>query len=1440
MMVFRYILFSILFIIISMAEEIGIPYMPLAHTGSIETIDSNTTVVLSGGVDNTVKIWDIQHKKLIRTFTRHQHMVKYVKLIPASDLALSVDVDLQLYVWDVRSGKVIKEHKLPMQFTAVAMMANPQYILLTGEKNIAFDIISGKYQDLTYGYPGYYGMSSFIKTNASRTKILLDSQYPDKKLLLYDVNGTLEQTIPYTQSLCAAALSGDAKYSAGTFNNKTMQIWDNANAKVIANIDKDTSCGNEILQFSADGKQIALIRGYSIDIWELKHFKHIHSLQYNEQIHAFSFISNRSYVIGMLNGNMKYCDINAVYKEFDFNTYARRVSKIDFSPDGKKMYVSNNNKFQQEIDRSSKKYYSILNYKTGKETKLFHTKHEGMITSSYLSKNLFITGGFDGAVGIWDMESMLKTKEIKIFDTSIAYMDITKDEKIIAIVDNNGSIHVIDLNSSKKLFAYDNYQNYSQLLRFSPDGEYLLYVDSYTLKVWKTKNWIQHVDINITANSSNDIRFLDQSRLLFMDSTAHKILVYDIDTKKKKVLLDIEVFLQKHKDLFLNIEKNMYGKYIDYYLFSHDGSKVLLLINKKYVIVDLKEKSMVTIEVPFQNNQFLLKPFYFSFDDQMISSVDGTRLYLWDTNIGDALHTYELYKFDPDEMISSNPYTDIEVAFSSDGHSIASSTPKTYFPPFTADEINIWSLPKPQLEKKISASRYTLSINDFSVYNNELLYGSNGSLVLYKDGNQTNDLDHYYDIFMKVDIFKDKYILAMTQKKLFVIDKQSKQTLQTLEPLSGVFTSALCSPDGKNIITTSQNIWPQGNNTGKDDNNTVLFWDVSSGETIAKIDGYGWWGAYSSTSSPDGKIIMLGGLGQATLTDLETKKNLLLQGHNGPISSVKINKEKTLALTGSHDHSVKLWDISTGKLLNTFLGHEGAVNSVTFHPTKPYVVSGSDDGTIKYWDIKSKELIATFANFENEWIVITPEGYFNGTLSAAKRLNILYGSMSVGDMGQVYDTFFRPDLVKMKLEGKDIEQYTKNIDLKRILQNKPPTVHIHKVNHHIVDEKNTLDYFTDNNKSLFSFRVDANNGGVGLIRIYQEGKLIQTIGEGKINKQSANIDTIIEQEKIDATLKKSQKVYIASLSKSIEGNISVENTIAKVQLSKVSNRSGDYEIEVGLKAGQNEISIEAFNKTNTVTSYRESITIRANIPKRKPKLYAIVAGVNEFESNNKKYRLQYSENDAKAIKEAVEQGMNTVFDEVEVTYLTGKEVNKDNILKVAQEIAKKAKLNDTVLFYISTHGRAARGKLYLVPYNNKSVKHWIDFEQTFQAVQSIKALNQIFVIDACESGKANDIVSSVYDSRASVLAKSSGVHMLLATTKGTYAFEHPDPNITNGVFTHKILQALKNKKTDTNKDSFISIRELSKKLKEPTNNTDYQYPVIRNVGKDIVLERINE
>ncbi|PJF37713.1 MAG: hypothetical protein CUN55_20680 [Phototrophicales bacterium] len=57
-------------------------------------------------------------------------------------------------------------------------------------------------------------------------------------------------------------------------------------------------------------------------------------------------------------------------------------------------------------------------------------------------------------------------------------------------------------------------------------------------------------------------------------------------------------------------------------------------------------------------------------------------------------------------------------------------------------------------------------------------------------------------------------------------------------------------------------------------------------------------------------------------------------------------------LSGSWDHSIKIWHLPTGKLQQTLAGdaaHKGRVNGIAVHPNDKTFVSASADNTIKIW-----------------------------------------------------------------------------------------------------------------------------------------------------------------------------------------------------------------------------------------------------------------------------------------------------------------------------------------------------------------------------------------------------------------------------------------------------------------------------------------------------------
>ena len=67
---------------------------------------------------------------------------------------------------------------------------------------------------------------------------------------------------------------------------------------------------------------------------------------------------------------------------------------------------------------------------------------------------------------------------------------------------------------------------------------------------------------------------------------------------------------------------------------------------------------------------------------------------------------------------------------------------------------------------------------------------------------------------------------------------------------------------------------------------------------------------------------------------------------------------RTLA-TGSVDHTVKLWDVGTGKERLTLTGNSSWVYAVAFAPDGKTLASAGYDRTVRIWDASSGQLVGS-------------------------------------------------------------------------------------------------------------------------------------------------------------------------------------------------------------------------------------------------------------------------------------------------------------------------------------------------------------------------------------------------------------------------------------------------------------------------------------------------
>src|SRR5260221_718652 len=77
---------------------------------------------------------------------------------------------------------------------------------------------------------------------------------------------------------------------------------------------------------------------------------------------------------------------------------------------------------------------------------------------------------------------------------------------------------------------------------------------------------------------------------------------------------------------------------------------------------------------------------------------------------------------------------------------------------------------------------------------------------------------------------------------------------------------------------------------------------------------------------------------------------LTLTDHEGSVDSIAISPDGQTLVSGSDDKTIKVWNLSTGKLVRTLTDEKGGDVSGRISPKRKTLVSGSRDETIKVWN----------------------------------------------------------------------------------------------------------------------------------------------------------------------------------------------------------------------------------------------------------------------------------------------------------------------------------------------------------------------------------------------------------------------------------------------------------------------------------------------------------
>lgn len=881
---------------------------------------------------------------------------------------------------------------------------------------------------------------------------------------------------------------------------------------------------------------------------------------------------------------------------------------------------------------------------------------------------------------------------------------------------------------------------------------------------------------------------------------------------------------------------------------------------------------------------------------KVVTVSEDSTAKIWDLTTGELLKNLE--KKSVDSLQKEPKSTGSEKQNASIFKAIFSPDAQTVATIFNDNTVNVWEANSANFLYKIDGNNKEnvneiINSIEFSPNGKTLLTSSDESIAKLwniKTGQLELALDKFKDDVTASSFSSDsKQIIAISYDNTVKIwDAEEGKLIQKLEGHTKIVDFAKYSPDGKKIITVnidnSFRIWDVNtgqillsNSLGKsldyiksvnfsaDGKRIEISHDFSETESIIKImnveDGKELKTLKVEKSnflnfSPDfNKYLSSSKDFTLQINDVLTKSKAqtLVGNANKGYYFSKFSPDENLVLAASKiENLIEIWDVKSGKLLNSSKGIIGTIKDVHFSLENNTVLSVTKNNALNVWNVVDGSLLFSHQGIKSKIEIanFSPDGQKIMTKSKDDTLRIFdikrlqQPSKFSLPFGALYsDVSFKSNQFSL-INNSEVKIY--NLDTREELLT---FLSIDSTDWAVIHPSGLFDASPNAMEKMYWVKGDELIAFNQLKDRYWQPNLWSMIMEGKPLRSVEGINSLKLQPEIELSEVKNDTLLI-KLKKREGGfgkvSVAINNkeVLEDARPKDFDNSKENQTISINLKTHpelkdhlvdgiKNSILVKTQNEDGFISSRGEEVIALGDEPiakPRKPAFYAVICGTSEF--NNTKMNLKYPVIDAKAVAKAVTLGAGNLFgkDSTHVYLLSSRgndssTTTKQNIQRIFEKIKAKAKPEDIVMVYLSGHGVAYGGEkgdfYYLTTeYSGTSSESFLDpnlrksqsisTEEFTDWLNDIPALKQIMIIDACGSGKAVDNLIARRDIESSQIKAidrmkdRTGLYILSGCAANAVSYEATQYG--QGLLTYSVLQAMRGMALRENK--YIDITTL--------------------------------
>lgn len=592
------------------------PYVAFeGHQDSVQSAEfsNDGSMIISASHDNTVKLWDVETVKAIKTFRGHDSWVQAATLLNDGKWILSASHDAQLKLWNIAGyaeirtlkGRVLAQHVDAILDVSFSQDGKRLVTASRDKTAISWDVSTGKPQtEFTEGH-AFLASSAVFLPDRKR----LATAAVDNSVRIWDIQtGTEHKRFEHTGRSAAIDVSADSRLLLTGSDKKTVRLWNIETGKLIRELAGHKSEVSAVA-FSKDMRYCASgdARGRCM-LWEVASGKLLHRLE----------------------------------------GHTRRINGLEFLPDGKTLLSSSGDNTVGNWDVA-----------TGKENRKQILKHPDAVLSMdvFDSGKKAVTSCADGLVRIWDLAPPAVVQTIQPVKGLINSVSVSQDNKRLLTANvQQRMIQLWALDTGKELQVPGRNGQLEPFLDFkarggmlwtavfSPYHDSILTVGGRDARLWNGVTAQQLMAFHphgVVASAS----YSPDGKWLVTGSWDNSAKIWNTQTGQAEMKLE-----QKHTGYVNTVRYSPNGDRI--VTASDDGTSKIWDAHSGEMLLSLDQPGTHVKSAVFSPD-----------GTKIVTAADDKTLVMWDAKTGKKLSTFK-----------GHAWPVLEVAFSHDGTRLISGS----------------------------------------------------------------------------------------------------------------------------------------------------------------------------------------------------------------------------------------------------------------------------------------------------------------------------------------------------------------------------------------------------------------------------------------------------------------------------------------------------------------------------------------------------------------------------------------------------------------------------------------------------------------------------------------------------------------------------------------------------------------------------------------------